>query len=52
MKAKEIINWVVYFVCLLAVVFVINTFVVQSTNHGQRRFYVSVSAQQGSADDG
>lgn len=29
MKAKEIINWVVYFVCLLAVVFVINTFVVQ-----------------------
>ena len=45
MKAKEIINWVVYFVCLLAVVFVINTFVVQ-------RFYVSVSAQQGSADDG
>lgn len=31
MKAKEIINWVVYFVCLLAVVFVINTFVVQRT---------------------
>ena len=51
MKAKEIINWVVYFVCLLAVVFVINTFVVQRTD-GQRRFYVSVSAQQGSADDG
>ncbi len=51
MKAKEIINWVVYFVCLLAVVFVINTFVVQM-DHGQRRFYVSVSAQQGSADDG
>ena len=51
MKAKEIINWVVYFVCLLAVVFVINTFVVQR-HDGQRRFYVSVSAQQGSADDG
>ena len=51
MKAKEIINWVVYFVCLLAVVFVINTFVVQRAD-GQRRFYVSVSAQQGSADDG
>lgn len=50
MKAKEIINWVVYFICLLAVVFVINTFVVQ--RYGQRRFYVSVSAQQGSADDG
>ena len=49
MKAKEIINWVVYFVCLLAVVFVINTFVVQRT---MVRFYVSVSAQQGSADDG
>ena len=31
MKAKEIINWVVYFICLLAVVFVINTFVVQRT---------------------
>ena len=31
MKAKEIINWVVYFVGLLAVVFVINTFVVQRT---------------------
>ena len=31
MKAKEIINWVVYFVCLLAVVFVINTFVLQRT---------------------
>ena len=31
MKAKEIINWVVYFVCLLAVVFVINTFDVQRT---------------------
>ena len=31
MKAKEIINWVVYFVCLLAVVIVINTFVVQRT---------------------
>ena len=31
MKAKEIINWVVYFVCLLAVVFVIDTFVGQRT---------------------
>lgn len=30
-ESKEIINWVVYFVCLLAVVFVINTFVVQRT---------------------
>ncbi|MGN0277005.1 MAG: signal peptidase I [Hominisplanchenecus sp.] len=30
-KVKEIISWVVYFVCLLAAVFLINTFVVQRT---------------------
>ena len=31
MKTKEIINWIVYFICLMAAVFLINTFVVQRT---------------------
>lgn len=31
MKIKEIISWIVYFVCLLAAVFLINTFVIQRT---------------------
>ena len=52
MKAKEIINWVVYFVCLLAVVFVINTFVVTEGPWSAEILCNSVSAQQGSADDG
>lgn len=31
MKKKEIISWIVYFICLLAAVFLINTFVTQRT---------------------
>ena len=31
MKIKEIISWIVYFACLLAAVFLINTFVIQRT---------------------
>lgn len=51
MKAKEIINWVVYFVCHVSSC-IRDQYICCTEDHGQRRFYVSVSAQQGSADDG
>ena len=48
---KRLLTGLYIFVCLFSSC-IRDQYICCTEDHGQRRFYVSVSAQQGSADDG